>query len=125
MDLTGDGTIDAADVTEWLMQAATANGHGSSYLRGDTDLDRDIDLSDYNTLAANFDPSATYGPYGWEDGNFDGNHNIDLGDYNSLAANFRPLGYATGAVPEPTALVLVIAGLLAAGLAGARTRRTR
>jgi hypothetical protein len=25
-------------------------------LRGDTDLDRDVDLTDYNALATNFDP---------------------------------------------------------------------
>jgi uncharacterized protein YjbI with pentapeptide repeats len=125
LDLTDDGAIDAADITEWLSLAATSNGHSSSYFRGDTELDRDIDLSDYNTLTANFDPSATYGPYGWEQGNFDGDHDVDLADYNSLASNFRPLGYGTETVPEPSGLVLAVAGLLAAVVARPGARRTR
>ena len=52
--------------------AATKNGHSSAYLRGDTDLDRTVDLADYNALATNFDPSGAYGPYLWQDGNSDG-----------------------------------------------------
>ena len=47
-------------------------------LAGDTDGDQDVDLSDYNTLPTNFNPSGTYGPYLWEDGNFDGDGDIDL-----------------------------------------------
>ena len=42
--------IDAADISEWLSQAATANGHGSPYLRGDTEFDRDVDITDFNTV---------------------------------------------------------------------------
>ena len=44
VDLVGNDTIDAADITEWLSQAATENGHTSSYLRGDTELDRVVTL---------------------------------------------------------------------------------
>ena len=118
-DLVANGVLDAADVTEWLAQAAAENGHGSPYLRGDTNLDRDIDLSDYSTLTANFNPSGT--SYSWEDGNFDGDGDIDLSDYNSLAASFRPIGYGPAAVPEPTALCLSVAGALL--LAGFRSQR--
>ena len=118
-DLVANGALDAADVTEWLAQAATENGHGSPYLRGDTDLDRDIDLSDYNTLTTNFNPSGN--SYSWEDGNFDGDGDIDLSDYTSLAANFRPIGYGPAAVPEPTTLCLSVAGALV--LAGFRRQR--
>ena len=120
-DLNFDNVVDAADLSEWLSLAATENGHGSPYLRGDTDLDRDIDLTDYNRLATNFDPIGTYAPYLWQDGNFDGNGNVDLGDYNALTANFKPLGYGAAPVPEPSSIVLVIAGLLAA--TGARCWR--
>jgi hypothetical protein len=63
-------------------------------------------------LAANFDPGGTYGPYLWGQGNFDGDGNIDLSDYNSLASNFSAVGYGTEAVPEPTALCLLVAGTL-------------
>ena len=58
LDLVDNDTIDAADITEWLAQAATANGHGSPYLRGDTEFDRDVDITDFNLLAANFAPSG-------------------------------------------------------------------
>ena len=58
LDLIDDDTLDAADISEWLSQAATANGHGSPYLRGDTEFDRDVDITDFNLLAANFAPSG-------------------------------------------------------------------
>ena len=54
LELVDNDTIDAADITEWLAQAATANGDGSPYLRGDTDI------TDFNLLATNFAP-AGYG----------------------------------------------------------------
>ena len=117
-DLSDDDTIDAADISEWLSLAATANGFGSAYLRGDTDLDRDIDLTDYNSLVTNFDPSGTYGPYLWQHGNSDGDNDVDLADYNAVASNFQPLGYGAAAVPEPSSLVLVLAALLAAAGVG-------
>jgi hypothetical protein len=47
LDLVDNDTVNAADITEWLSQAATVNGRGSPYLRGDTDLDRNVDLADY------------------------------------------------------------------------------
>ena len=111
-DLSDNDTIDAADISEWLSQAAAANGFGSAYLRGDTDLDRDIDLTDYNALVTNFDPIGAYGPYLWQDGNFNGDNNIDLSDYNSLASNFQPLGYGAAAVPEPASALLALLALL-------------
>ena len=59
-DLNSDNVVGAADLSEWLSLAATENGHNSAYLRGDTDLDRNVDLADYNVLASNFFP-AGYG----------------------------------------------------------------
>ena len=53
------------------------------------------------------------GPYLWQDGNSDGDSDVDLADYNVLASNFAPAGYgAAAAVPEPTRLCLLLAGLL-------------
>ena len=112
LDLVNNDTLDAADISEWLSQAATANGFGSAYLRGDTDLDRDIDLTDYNALVNNFDPLGIYGPYLWQHGNSDGDNDIDLSDYNALASNFQPLGYGAAAVPEPTSVCLLLTALL-------------
>ena len=111
-DLNWDKVVDTADLDRWLILTATENGYSSPYLRGDTDLDRDIDLGDYNRLATNFNPSGTYAPYGWRAGNFDGNGNIDLTDYNALASNFHPLGYGSAPVPEPSTALLALLGML-------------
>ena len=113
LDLIPNDTVDAADISEWLSLAATVHGHGSPYLRGDTDLDRDVDLRDYNALAGNFNPIGADGPYLWQHGNSDGDNDIDLTDYNALAANFSPIGYGAAAVPEPTAALLALLGMLA------------
>ena len=48
LDLVDNNTLYASDIVEWLAQAATANGHGSPYLRGDTELHRDVDITDFN-----------------------------------------------------------------------------
>jgi len=68
--------------------------------------------ADYIALANNFDPAGSLGPHGWNDGNSDGDSAVDLADYNVLASNFSPAGYGDAAVPEPTSLCLLLAGLL-------------
>ena len=111
-DLNSDNVVDAADLNEWLSLAATENGHSSAYLRGDTDLDRNVDLADYSALASNFDPTGSLGSHGWDHGNSDGDSDVDLADYNALASNFSPAGYDDAAVPEPTSLCLLLTALL-------------
>ena len=105
-DLNSDNVIDVADLDQWLMLAAAENGHDSAYLRGDTELDLDIDITDFNFLASNFDPDGVTAPHSWREGNFDGDNDIDITDFNFLASNFAPDGYGAAAVPEPSALVL-------------------
>jgi len=104
-DLDSSNTVTAADATFLVVSIL-----GTRF--GDNDLDGDVDLSDYNTLATNFNPSGTDGPYWWQDGNVDGDNDIDLTDYNALASNFNPLGYGAAAVPEPASVCLLLAGLL-------------
>ena len=38
--------------------AATANSFGTPYRRGDANLDRDVDITDFNALASNFMPGG-------------------------------------------------------------------
>ena len=119
LDLIDNDTIDAADITEWLAQAATANGHGSPYLRGDTEFDRDVDITDFNVLASHFDPTGdgdpVNGPF-WNEGNFNGDDNVDITDFNLLAANFAPDGYNSSAIPEPSTMLLVLLALILMGV---------
>ena len=119
-DLIDDNIINTADLTEWLSQAAITSGHSSPYLRGDTELDRDVDITDFNALALNFDPHGTTERYSWHEGNFDGDNDIDITDFNFLAANFAPDGYGASAIPEPSAILLVLLGLQL--LVGARVQ---
>ena len=95
-DLTRDMIVDGNDLNEWLIVAGAAHGHASIYLRGDHNLDRSVDISDFNVLSAHFAPLGSAGVKPrWEDGNFDGNGQIDITDFNWLSSNFSPSGYAT------------------------------
>ncbi|MBP62101.1 MAG: hypothetical protein CMJ62_11315, partial [Planctomycetaceae bacterium] len=81
-----DGNADGAggdDFSHVLLVAA----------RGDSDVDGDVDLSDLNTLFANFKPLGT-SAHGWCEGSFDNDGDVDLSDYNWLATQYAPLGYA-------------------------------
>lgn len=124
-DLVLDGIIDGQDITAWLAASAHQSGYGSSYQRGDTDgLDlefpqvRDIDVTDFSVLAANFDPAGALGMGNtWEKGNFDGDNDIDITDFNFLASHFAPSGYGmTTGVPEPSSMYLGLLSLI--GMAG-------
>ena len=116
-DLNGDRLINATDIDRWLNDAAMQNGYGSPFQRGDTDnvgavfpTVRDVDITDFNSLAANFDPMGTNGLANtWEKGNFDGDDDIDITDFNFLSAHFTSTGYNSENVPEPQAAVLMVA----------------
>ena len=116
-DFIDDGTINVDDISAWLSLAATKKGYFNSYLRGDTELDRDVDITDFNALANHFDSTGDgdpqNGPF-WNEGNFDGDDDVDITDFNFLASNFAPDGYgASNAIPEPSSFILCVFGILA------------
>lgn len=84
-DLNTDGTVDQNDVDELVL-----NLLNTQY--GDADLDRDIDIADFNALATSFDPLGQAAFAGWAAGNFDGDADIDIRDFSTLVRNFSPLG---------------------------------
>ena len=90
----------ATNVTLGAFQAAA----------GDADGDRDVDITDFNSLANGFDPSGdNAASNNWMTADFDADGDVDITDFNGLANNFAPGGYAgegPGQVPEPTAMVL-------------------
>ena len=82
-------------------------------LAGDADGDKDVDITDFNSLAGNFDPGgANSATNDWTKADFDADGDIDITDFSLLAGNFAPGGYdaSTNAVPEPASLVLLAAG---------------
>ncbi len=97
------------------------------FLPGDTDLDHDIDLSDYISLASNFNPELERNGPVWafktvRQGDFNGDWKIDISDYNTLASNFSPAGYTgpfgetfVSEVPEPSAIILASLALILLG----------
>ena len=114
LDLDQNDVVDNTDLTQWLSIAASENGHQSPYLRGDTELDRNVDVTDFNALASHFDPMGDGDPQNgplWNEGNFDGDDDTDITDFNGLASNFAPGGYGAAAIPEPTSVVLLLLGL--------------
>ena len=90
MTNTGVGVAEATDVFTIFpaLFAGQLVDNSSVLVRytlyGDTDLNRNVNLDDFNRLASNFGQS----PRRWSQGNFDYNNNVNLDDFNRLAANF-------------------------------------
>jgi len=106
-DLVEDGVIDGSDLDHLLVKLLRTKA-------GDTDLNRKVDISDFNTLASNFDPGgANAGTNGWGAGNFDADTDIDITDFNTLATNFDPGGSDAAAAlagqsADPGAVDLIV-----------------
>ena len=111
-DVTSDGVIDDADVGQWLADAASANGFAEPYLKGDTNLDGTVSAIDLNNMALNWGAEVLH----WSGGDFNGDGSVTAIDLNDLALNWGqsiPMASAlNSAVPEPSAWLLTIAGLV-------------
>ena len=103
------------------------------FLSGDTDLDRDADITDFTKLLSNFGPVEFVGPVSavnfCYEGDLDGDWEIDLTDFSN---HFLPKFNATGestygpsqSIPEPSTLLsLRIGGMLLALVVYWRRRR--
>ncbi len=114
--------VGEADLTEWLSLAATANGYSSPYLRGDTDLDHDVDTVDLTGMIMNYNGATGSGGI-WSTGDIDGDGDTDTMDLTTAIINFTGARNAAAAVPEPSSLLLLV---LAVGcLAATRGRSCR
>ena len=81
-------------------------------LYGDCNLDGTVNGSDLNTVLSNFNKTGMY----WAQGDFNYDGTVNGSDLNTVLSNFNQHLSVTGAVPEPSSLLL-----LAAGLAGLLT----
>lgn len=111
-DLTGEGIVDDADLTQWLSDAAAHNGFGQEYLAGDSDLDGSIDAIDLNNLALKWRQNVAL----WSGGDFTADGMVNAAHLNSLALEWRqaiPMASSANApVPEPSAMLLSVLGLV-------------
>jgi len=90
---------------------------------GDTDLNHNVDLTDFTFLAANFNGTGK----DWAQGDFNYDGHVDLTDFTYLASNFNKTlaGESLGSpVPEPATAAGALAGIALLG-AGRRARRAR
>ena len=89
-------------------------------LPGDANHDGKVNDADAVILAGNWLASGS--EVTWGMGDFNGDQKIDDIDATILAVNWQTT--TTASVPEPSALVLLAVGMLAAGLARLRRRRS-
>jgi hypothetical protein len=86
---------------------------------GDTDLDGDVDLTDFGALKSNFGLT----PAAWAEGDADLDGDVDLSDFGLLKDNFGTNVGQAAAVPEPVSVVLLGLGGLAIGFLSRRRRQ--
>jgi hypothetical protein len=122
-DLTADNVVDGSDVDAWLAEAASHNGFGAPYLKGDANLDGTVDAQDLNTLALRWQQTQQV----WSTGDFTGEGTVNALDLNQIGLNWQssiPIAAASQAVPEPSGVALLIASGCAL-LAATRQRGRR
>lgn len=101
-DLTGDGLADQKDVDE-LVQFILRTRYGDSNLNGLVSFD------DFQMLLNNWQMSGR----GWAQGDFTGDGVVSFTDFQAVLNNWQ-LPPISSSTPEPSTLVLLAAGMLAA-----------
>ncbi|MEX0586240.1 MAG: peroxidase family protein, partial [Pirellulales bacterium] len=89
---------------------------------GDIDLDGDVDRTDAAHFAQFFGKDSGSN---WRLGDFDGDGRTGLADWALLQSHLNADAAPAAAVPEPSALLLVLAGAFGAAFFMNRTMRTR
>ena len=106
--------IDLDDVDKWL-EIAGVTLSGRPYVRGDTDLDGDVDAGDLNNLALHWQVMTANS---WQQGDLNADGRVDAADLNALGIHWQygvdPA--AAVSVPEPPGLTLLAIGLCVGGV---------
>lgn len=124
-DLTGDGTVNQADLNSWLAEAGMVNlPSGNPYLLGDANLDGVVDGSDFGVWNSNkFTTVAA-----WCSGDFSADGVVDGSDFGIWNANKFRSADGASAVPEPGAIafwpmvIIFVRRIAKTGVAGAKSR---
>ncbi len=106
-DLTGDGSVDNADLAAWLVEGGNAE-IGAPFLAGDANLDGVVDVPDFNAWNNN---KFTSNP-GWCNADFNADGVVDVPDFN-IWNNNKFQSSSPAAVPEPAILPMMLAILAA------------
>ncbi len=109
-DLNGDNLVNDADITAWLAEGGAMNPvqtGGNPFLRGDSNLDGEVDGQDFIDWNTNKFTSNS----AWCDGNFNGDADIDGQDFIAWNTNKFMSSDAASAVPEPSISLLVLCSL--------------
>lgn len=123
-DFNGDGANTATDINVLVGTPGTVSSSIFGTAVGDTDLDGDVSAGDLARLMAGFGSAG-----GWAQGNLTGGATVGALDFNALATNY---GFANGlggggaaaaSVPEPSSILLALAGAAGLGLWGRRRSR--
>lgn len=122
-DLTGEGLVNLSDQVIWLDIAAANNGFAEPYLDGDADLDGAVIVGDLNVVGTNWQSSSDINP--WTHGDFNADGMTEVADLNLLALNWQDQIAAAAsdaeAVPEPSAVALLLLAALAGLYVGRRS----
>ena len=79
----------------------------ATVIAGDADLNGTVNGADLNTVLSNFNQTGMT----WSQGDFDYNGTVNGADLNTVLSNFNQHLSVSGAVPEPSTLLLAAAGL--------------
>ncbi len=121
-DLDSNGSVDQADLTQWLADAGAANLPSQNpYLPGDANLDGSVDVSDFNIWNSNKLNNVA----AWCAGDFTADGSIDVSDFNVWNSNKLMSSGRPGVVPEPQLGWLMLLGSGAALVRSRRCRRSR
>ena len=105
-DFTYDGTYASLTVTSLGTFALT----GTAVFPGDTNRDGTVDVQDLMIVLSNFGQTATT----WSQGEFTGDGTVDINDLTIVLGNLsQSVGVSAGginAVPEPSAIAIMLAG---------------
>ena len=92
----------------WIYDAAHSQLIVAYALYGDANLDGTVNGADLNTVLSNFNKTGMT----WSQGDFNYDGTVNGADLNAVLSNFNQTLNVAGAVPEPSTLLLAVAGLI-------------